>query len=146
MRGWKARLWELLGIDTPPGHTRADAERFLQDTVLPAFREIEEEIQQYDDRRARVYVSGHSVTIAIIHKTKEEFYCGIELRAYHPPGRSTERRAIPYYRAEVISSKGSIGYDVIGFDQDRLIQHVMLEYDKRLRWQPRKPLRMKRNI
>lgn len=146
MRDWKTRLQQLLGSQTPPGHTRTDAERFLKETVLPAFREIEEEIQQYDGRRARVYVTGHSATIVIIHRAKEEFYYGIQPRAYPPPRRSPERRAIPYYRAEVISSKGSIGYDVMGFDKDRLIRNFLLEYDKSLRWQPRKQLSIKRNI
>ena len=114
MRDWKTKLRQLLGGQTPSGHTRADAGRFLKETVLPAFREIEEEIQKYDGRRARVYVTGHSVTIVIIHRAKEEFYYGIQPRAYPPPRMSPEQSAIPYYRAEVISAQGSIGYDVIG--------------------------------
>ena len=146
MRDWKTKLRQLLGGQTPPGHTRTDAEHFLKETVLPAFREIEEEIQQYDGRQARIYVTGHSVTIAIIHEAREEFYYGIQPRAYHPPRSHKERRAIPYYRAEVISAQGSIGYDVMGFDKDRLIRNFLLEYDKSLRWQPRKQLRLKRNI
>ena len=145
--GFRRPLRQLrVGVQSHLRHTRADVRRFLKETVLPAFREIEEEIQRYGDRQARVHVTEHSVTIAIIHEAREEFYYGIQPRAYHPPRKSPGRRAIPCYRAEVISSKGSIGYDVMGFDKDRLIRNFLLEYDKSLRWQPRKQLRLKRNI
>jgi len=141
MPDWRTRLTRLYSDKTPSGRSRIDAEKYLNGTVVPALQEIAEVVSEQDGREARVSITGHSATIVIIYKAREEFYYGVQLRAYHPPHEGNNGGAVPYYRAEIILSKGSIGYDVMKYDKMQLIRHFLLEYDKRLKFKKRKQVK-----
>ncbi len=128
---WKKRLRTL--IHHPK---QAEVERFLRDTVYPAFQEVAAELwRQNLNTRVEVGEDGR-VWIEVLHGEEADFFYSVRPREYEPPAFSlddTRKRRLEelkYYRAEVHLKEGGQDYDIMGLSRDEIIHDVIDQYER----------------
>ena len=113
---WRQGLAAMLGrrsgqAAVPPGAgaARRNVARFIADDVVPALRDIAEELER-NGRVVELDASSFSAGIAVLRDGQEEFSYAIRARAYHPMSfafSGIEKDAEPWQtRAEVILRGG----------------------------------------
>ena len=119
--------------------TRQDVQAFLDQVVAPALQTVSEELKKHD-RTVKLESQSDAVSLIVYYQGTEEFYYSVRARTYKRPvfafpewtRRETEDPS--YHHAEVYLRRGSLRYDVMGYDQHQIIEHFMREYSDRLRW------------
>jgi|GEM_PF-2474316 len=141
-RTWKTRLRELMdetGGERPPLPRHPLRVRgFISDTVVPAFEEVAEELQEYG-RDVEVEYGDRSASIQVLRDGKEEFFYAVRIKAYQTsrfafpvlPLRDREGRT---YRAEIHVRDRPLHQDVTDSDKDEIIQYFLHDYARHLRW------------
>lgn len=95
MNNWKRRLQELVTKKQEGGgeqggreskeQRRRRLDSFFNQTVLPAFREIERQIEgSHPDVQARIDREPYQVTLSVYRKDRREFYYTIREVRQHP--------------------------------------------------------------
>lgn len=119
---------------------RAEVEKYLREVARPAFEEVCEEfhkrgleceVREGQDGRLWVEINlGH----------EDEFYYSVHLRPYEPPAfalddtRTDRLEKLRYYRAEVYLREGSQKYDIMGWARESIINDVLDQYERHLRF------------
>ncbi len=124
---WQQRLATIIRR-----YKRADALRFLNETVTPALEQVAEEIRQ-THLDAQVSQEDERITLTVSHGTQTDFLYTVEVRGYRTPSFSPE---IPrdtngehrHYRAEVRLITGPAGYDIMGYTKDQIIGDLLAHY------------------
>ncbi len=128
---WKKRLRTL--IHHPK---RAEVERFLKETVYPAFEQVAAELQRQNlDTRVETGADGR-VWIEVRHGAEADFFYSVRPREYEPPAfvlddtRKKRTEALKYFRAEVHLREGGQDYDIMGLSTDEIIHDVIDQYER----------------
>lgn len=132
---WQRRIRQALSF---PSH--AEANRFLQQVVLPALHEVAAEFRRRGLEEATVQDEEDRATLSLPHGDAPEFSYQVRLRSYTVPTfafsevRSSNQsaRQRTYYRAEVFLHEGGQDYDLIGLSQEQVIADVLAQYDQHL--------------
>ncbi|TVR65007.1 MAG: hypothetical protein EA422_05200 [Gemmatimonadales bacterium] len=139
---WKTRLKALMdetGGDHPPLPRQPLRVRgFISDTVVPAFEEVAEGLQEYG-RDVEVEYGDRSASIRVLLDGKEEFFYAVRIKAYQTsrfafpilPLRDPEGRT---YRAEIHLRDRALHQDVTDCDKDEIISYFLHDYGRHLRW------------
>lgn len=123
---WQKRLEHLV---KHPKHS--DAEKFLNETVRPALKELSEEliekgfsvkVELEEKNRARIVLKKDDV---------EDFFYGVRLRSFVVPSYAQEDQE-NYYRAEVFLRQGGQDYDVFGYTREQIIADAISQYERHL--------------
>ncbi len=143
MRKWQKRLKNILKQSetdsqmTPRDQLQEEIQSFLEETVLPAFKEIKEELSQYN-RQVQINYNNENLEIDIIvyREGKEEFYYGIRCRFYQKMTFAfplpAEEQSKPLGRAEVVLRVGQVkkNLDMNKTSRDDIIEDFLGEYEK----------------
>lgn len=142
MSDWKRELKHIVetagGPSRPPGAKSQRIRAFVHEVVVPAFEEVARELQDYG-RTVEVEHEDRWASIRIIHGADEDFVYEVRVKAYRKPEfafpviplRDAEGAA---YRAEAGLSDRPLHQDVTNFTREQLIQHLLREYDRHLKW------------
>lgn len=144
MSDWRERLKHLFEralpekelVDMDEG--RARLERFIDETVLPAFEELAEELRGHG-REVDIERQSYMAVLTVYRGGREEFSYAVRGRAYHKfnfafpeMGRSREPR---FLRAEVVQSSGSGANDKLEhFTREGIIKDFLAEYSQWMGW------------
>ncbi len=128
---WKRRL-QILAHHPK----RAEVERFLRETVAPAFREVATELERQNlNTRVEEGEDGR-IWIEVLHGEEADFYYSVRPRQYEPPAfvlddtRKERVEALKYYRAEVHLKEGGLDYDIMGLSREEIIHDVIDHYER----------------
>lgn len=132
---WRKQLQMILHQPS-----RAEVEAFLAEVAEPALRAVAKELAARGVE-AQVERGEGRVRLIAMAGAAEEFRYGIRARGYEAPSFSfSDARARRdadgqrYWRAEVFLREGGQDYDVMGFDQGRLISDVLVQYERHLNY------------
>ncbi|ELG2062538.1 BCCT family transporter [Salmonella enterica] len=132
---WQRRLRNIAYLPK-----RSLVKRFMGDVILPAMTLVQEELNKQgtishisdaDDDRIRLEVDlGNELN----------FIYEVRLRGYNSPAfamaamDNDEQQAEQhrYYRAEIYLKEGGQNYDVMGWNQEQLINDILDQYEKHL--------------
>jgi choline/glycine/proline betaine transport protein len=133
--GWQQRL---VGLVSHPSSKQV--ERFLGDTVRPALSMVAEEL----------IAKGHPAELGSSEDGREwievgpagdhRFFYSVRPRPYHPAAftlrdvNPDRTEALQYFRAEVHLREGGQDYDVMGWRREDLINDVLDQYQRHLRF------------
>lgn len=137
MSDWKSDLNDLIQGDQEAGAARrakaerqlGDAERFVSEVVVPAFEELEAELEKHG-RNVFIVAGGGAATLTITHSGTTELDYTLDARPDNPSVESThlDRETGGSYKAvDVISASGHHGRDDI--TQEDIIRHVLSLYE-----------------
>ena len=128
---WRKRLRTL--VHHPK---RAEVERFLRETIHPAFEEVANELKRQNlETRVQIGEDGR-VWIEVLHGEEADFFYSVRPREYEPPAfvlddtRTKRAEALKYYRAEVHLKEGGQDYDIMGLSKDDIIHDVIDQYER----------------
>ncbi len=130
---WKHRLKALIH---QPG--RAEVDRFLRETVLPALHEVSEEFARQNLTTRVENGTDNRMWIEVLHGDEADFYYSVHPRAYEPPAfvlddtRADRLEQLKYFRAEVHLKEGGQDYDIMGLSRDEIIHDVIDQYERHL--------------
>ena len=145
MADWRERLKDLFAR---PGRPRPEAvpvaegrrriERFLDETVLPAFEELARELETHG-RTAAVERHPHMAVLTVYRAGHEEFSYAVRGRAYHKlsfafpeHGDDDEPRLL---KAEIVQSAGTGTADALEhFTREGIIRDFLHEYSRWMGW------------
>ena len=148
MNEWRKSLRELLEEAETKRAAREAANRdaqkwkrvkhFISDTVVPAFEQVAEELQDHD-RDVELEHARDFATITVYRDGEREFYFGVRARAYKErefafpalPLRDAQGRI---YRAEAFTDDGPLKHDVTDYTTEEIIELLLYEYRRHLRW------------
>ena len=130
---WKHRLAVLLHQPT-----RERAVAFLRDTVVPALKEVAEEIRGRG-MSAEVEVAERDARIVVTHG-EDVFVYGVTLRSVPVPSFALaalegEREGPDRtWRAEVALREGGQRYDIMGFGKEQVIADLLGQYERHMHY------------
>ena len=128
---WRKRLRTL--VHHPK---RAEVERFLRETVYPAFEEVADEIKRQNLETSVQVGEDGRVWIEVLHGEEADFFYSVRPREYEPPAfvlddtRTKRAEALKYYRAEVHLKEGGQDYDIMGLSKEEIIHDVIDQYER----------------
>lgn len=117
---------------------RRRVKHFIEGTVVPAFEEVAQELQDLN-RDVELEYARDFATITIYRDSEREFYFGIRARAYRKREfafpvvvlRDARGRA---HRAEAFTQDGPLKHDVTDYTTEEIIELLLYEYRRHLRW------------
>ena len=137
MSDWKSDLNDLIEGDQEAGAARreeaarqlSDAERFVSEVVLPAFEELEAELEKHA-RNVFIVAGGGAATLTVTHSGTTELDYTLDARTDNPSVESThldKETGESYKAVDVISAGGHHGRADI--TQEDIIRHVLTLYE-----------------
>ncbi len=130
---WQTRLKTIVHS---PG--REEVERFLRETVRPAFDEVSAELQRQNvPARCEVGDDGR-IWVEVTHGDEIDFYYLVRMRPYETPSfvmsdtRASQLEERRFYRAEVHFKEGGQNYDIMGWSKSDVIHDVIDQYERHL--------------
>lgn len=140
---WRDRLRAILKQSESRGvaSTQTDLERIrdqvntlLDDTVIPAFKQIREELKSHG-REVKIEKHPYQAVLTVLKGGKEEFSYAVRGRAYHKLSfafpQFDDRDESRILRAEVVLPSGPRpDYKAQQFSQEGIIQDFLSEYAK----------------
>lgn len=131
---WKQRLGVLLH---QPNRARALA--FMKETVVPALKEVAEEIRGRG-LDADVEIGDREALLTVAHGSDDEFHYGIALRSAPVPSFAItalegEREGPDRtWRAEVSLREGGQRYDILGYTKEQVIADLLGQYERHMHY------------
>jgi hypothetical protein len=137
MSDWRYDLNDLIQGDQGTSAARreeaarqlSDAERFVSEAVVPAFEELEAELEKHG-RNVFITAGGGAATLTVTHAGTTELDYTLDARPDNPSVESThlDRESGESYKAvDVISAEGHHGRTDI--TQEDIIRHVLSLYE-----------------
>ena len=127
---WQMRLKNV--IDFP---NKANVNKFINQTVVPAFDSVAKELQA---NQVRVNISDkNGLSLVVDHGESQKFVYRVLARKYSQPDFNNESTEIDedeqsYYRAEVHLVEGGQDYDIMGWSKVAVINNIIDQYHKHL--------------
>ncbi|TXK62134.1 BCCT family transporter [Alkalisalibacterium limincola] len=131
--GWKHRIGSILH---QPGE--ADVRRFLEGEVEPALEEVAAELRARGMEARVEDAEDGRAWVEVRHGDEIDFFYSVRMRPYEPPAfvlgdtRTRRQKELAYFRAEVHLREGGLGYDVMGWSREALINDVLDHYQRHL--------------
>ena len=111
--------------------------QFMQQTVEPALQQVAKEICQ-SGQQASVSKEDSYIELRVLYGGETDFVYGV-----HSVGHLIPHFAFPefdaktdeskrYYRAEVYLAEGSQHYDLYGYNQEQVLDDVLIQYEKHM--------------
>lgn len=129
---WKQRLKNL---SSHPN--QQEMLRFLQQTVKMSLEEVAEEIRG-TGLDVTIHEEADFIALRVSYGEEDDFVYGIHavghlipdfaFPQYGPINEDSKR----YYRAEVYLAEGSQHYDLYGYNQEQIIDDVLIQYEKHM--------------
>ena len=133
-RTWRQRL---TGIRSYP--TKTGLVEFIEHTAQPALAEVTQEFNEQNHHATLTAVASEYADItdyALVVAIPDHRDFLYQIQAVQAPiptfGGRTFHEEDVYYRAEVFSSTGSEGYDLMGVTQQQIIDDVLARYEGHL--------------
>ena len=132
---WKRRLATI--VRHPK---RADVEKYINETVEPAFEEVVGELRKRGLDAVVAKDEGERLWVEVRHGEEIDFYYSVHLRAYEPPAfalddtKPRRMEELKYFRAEIFLREGSLEYDIMGWAKESIINDVIDHYERHLRF------------
>ncbi|MCX4192753.1 BCCT family transporter [Methylophaga sp. OBS1] len=129
---WKQRLRNL---SSHPN--KSEISRFLQQTIKPSLSAVADEIRQ-GGVSVEINDREDYIELKVIYDGEDDFIYGV-----HAVGHLIPSFAFPefdpitdeskrYFRAEVYLAEGSQHYDLYGYNQEQVIDDVLIQYEKHM--------------
>lgn len=140
---WKSKLSSILGSDprprkATPEEARAHVKRFIDDTVIPAFKALAAELES-QGRKARIERTKHQAVITILRDGKEEFTYAVRGRVFHKMtfafpmlGAADEEPRMG--QLEISNPEGTHELDLDELSQQSIIDDFIEDYAKWVGW------------
>ncbi len=149
-KSWKARLQRIVSF---PGH--AQVERFLQNIVLPAMTDVENELkagglktalivrnlehigQDIDQGKDQESVQIEGLKLQVGHGDQDDFIYEVNLVKAERPNftlNTSGKLAEYYYRAEVFLNEGSQEYDLVGYTKEQVLVDILNQYERHMQY------------
>lgn len=130
---WQRRLANILSHPT-----KADAQKYIKETVEPALADVAKELQSRGIEAETSAAEGEAQLRAGEEDEATEFRYSVQMRRYAIPGYAlgalaqehNERQH--YYRAEVYLREGGKSYDLMGYSKEQVIADVLSQYERHL--------------
>jgi len=128
---WKQRIATI--IEQP---TEADVRAWIEAEARPALAEVAAEMRERGlDADVGEAADGRA-WVEVRHGNEIDFFYSVRMRPYDPPAfvlrdtRVQRQKELAYYRAEVHLREGGLGYDVMGWSREALINDVLDQYQR----------------
>ncbi len=132
---WQRRLRNIAYLPK-----RSLVKRFMDDVIHPAMVLVEDELTK-QGTRSSIDLSGEDrIRLEVDLGEELNFIYEVRLRGYNSPAfalagldtneQQTEQHK--YYRAEIYLKEGGQNYDVMGWNQEQLINDILDQYEKHL--------------
>ncbi len=129
---WKQRLKNLSSFPN-----KREMQQFMQQTVAPALQQVATEISN-TGQEAIVNIEDNCVELKVVYGGEVDFVYEV-----HSIGHLVPSFAFPefdpktdeskrYYRAEVYLAEGSQHYDLYGYNQEQVLDDVLIQYEKHM--------------
>jgi choline/glycine/proline betaine transport protein len=129
---WKQRLRNLSSHPNKP-----EISRFLQQIIKPSLSEVADEIR-HGGVNVEINDKEDYIELKVIYDGEDDFIYGV-----HAVGHLIPSFAFPefdpitdeskrYFRAEVYLAEGSQHYDLYGYNQEQVIDDVLIQYEKHM--------------
>lgn len=143
-KDWRSKLGSIVttGGERPkrPGPTeaRAHVERFIDTTVLSAFRTLSKELQGRG-RKTRIERTKHQAVLTVLRDGKEEFSYAVRGRVFHKmtfawPVLDQTRRDPRMARIEMSDPDGTDERDLEDVTEQDIIDDFIEDYAKWVGW------------
>lgn len=131
---WEQRLDRAMNFPA-----RAEARRFLDDTVHPAMASVREALLK---KEVSVEINGGEqnrndyLSLNVSFGDEQNFTYQVWTRAFATPAFAmrTQAASKDYYRLEVHLLEGSQGYDLMGYTKQQVIDDILDQYERHLQF------------
>lgn len=129
--GWQRRLRNMVMMPR-----RNHVIRFIDDTVVPAFEAVAEELRKQGyEVEVKKDEETNNASLEIRHGDELDFLYTVKPRAYIQPSfalrdRDQDREERKYFRAEVHLREGGQDYDIMGWSTNGVIGDVLDQYER----------------
>jgi choline/glycine/proline betaine transport protein len=129
---WKQRLRNLSSHPS-----KAEMLKFLDEVVKPSMQQVADEIR-HTGMEVNVVQETDYIEFRVQYDAEDDFVYGIHAVGHlipnfafpsYEPVRDDSKR---YYRAEVYLAEGSQHYDLFGYNQEQIIDDVLIQYEKHM--------------
>ena len=129
---WKQRLRNLSSHPS-----KAEMLKFLDEVVKPSMQQVADEIR-HTGMEVNVVQEADYIEFRVQYDAEDDFVYGIHAVGHlipnfafpsYEPVRDDSKR---YYRAEVYLAEGSQHYDLFGYNQEQIIDDVLIQYEKHM--------------
>jgi len=132
---WQRRLRNIAYLPK-----RSLVKRFMDDVIQPAMTLVQEELSKQGTRSTISDAADDRIRFEVDLGDELNFIYEVRLRGYNTPTfaisglESDEQQAEQhkYYRAEIYLKEGGQNYDVMGWNQEQLINDILDQYEKHL--------------
>ncbi len=131
--GWQRRLRNMVMFPR-----RAHVNRFIDETVLPAFESVAEELRKQgyavevtsqDDKRCKIEVQ-HNAEVNFVYEVRPRAYVQPDFVMHNDADNDREERK--YFRAEVHLLEGGQDYDIMGWSREEVIDDILDQYEQHM--------------
>lgn len=132
---WQRRLRNIAHLPK-----RSLVKRFMDDVIHPAMLLVQEELNKQGTFSNINDTAEDRLHFEVNLGDELNFIYEVRLRGYNPPtfaisgldekGQQSEQHK--YYRAEIYLKEGGQNYDVMGWNQEQLINDILDQYEKHL--------------
>ncbi|SFK68769.1 BCCT family transporter [Methylophaga sulfidovorans] len=128
---WKQRLKNL--SEYPD---KASMQSFLVDVVKPALKKVSAELKT-TGVEAEIVTKKDSVELAVYYGGERDFVYGVHSVRHIMPSFALDAlddddETKRYYRGEVYLAEGSQHYDMYGYNQEQVIDDILIQYEKHM--------------
>lgn len=132
---WQRRLRNIAHLPK-----RSLVKRFMDDVICPAMVLVQEELNKQGTFSSIIDSAEDRIHFEVDLGDELNFIYEVRLRGYNSPafalsgldGDGPQSEQHKYYRAEIYLKEGGQNYDVMGWNQEQLINDILDQYEKHL--------------
>lgn len=129
--GWKQRLKNL--SEYPD---KATMQTFLNDVVKPALKKVAAELRN-TGVESEIVSKKDSIELNVSYGGEKDFVYGVHSVRHIMPSFALDAlddddETKRYYRGEVYLAEGSQHYDMYGYNQEQVIDDILIQYEKHM--------------
>ncbi|GLP99609.1 MAG: choline BCCT transporter BetT [Pseudomonadota bacterium] len=129
--GWKQRLKNL--SEYPD---KATMQTFLNDVVKPALKKVAAELRN-TGVESEIVSKKDSIELNVSYGGEKDFVYGVHSVRHVMPSFALDAlddddETKRYYRGEVYLAEGSQHYDMYGYNQEQVIDDILIQYEKHM--------------